>query len=245
MKILIFVFFLMSLFISVSSAQETDSREKEFVISGECTFTPKYIWRGITYTDGLAVQPSASLSIKQVTFQIWSNLVANDKNDTPGNEVDFYVFYNLEFGNLTLTPSVFYYTYPGQESSSTSELNLSGSYTAGDFTFGTTFSTDIKEASGYVFGYHDVGYSKNMNENLTLNLSAGFGWGTKKFNEYYLGLSKNALNYFLLGASVSYSLTQSVSVKPFIENYIITDNEIKELVDSNNFNIGISLGVEL
>ncbi|MDP2037029.1 MAG: hypothetical protein Q8L04_06570, partial [Ignavibacteria bacterium] len=73
---------------------------------------------------------------------------------------------------------------------------------------------------------------------------AGFGWGTEKFNQYYTGISKSALNYFYAAASVNYLLDENISIKPFVEGYLLTDTEIKDLTNDSLINFGLSVSIE-
>jgi uncharacterized protein (TIGR02001 family) len=243
MKIKAIILFSCLVFINSIIAQETDKDNN--ALSAECAFTPKYVWRGITYTDGLAIQPSIAFAQNQFTIQFWGNLVGKDKNDLPGNEFDIYLTYDYNLWGFTISPAVYYYMYPGQEVNSTAEFNFGLSYTIGDFTFGTAIAKDIIEVSHSVFGYHDIKYANQLSEKLAFNLSAGLGWGNSQFNTYYIGLEKAALNYAVVAGSLSYSVSEKLSIKPYFENYFLLDPDLKELRGNTNFNFGVSLGLEL
>jgi uncharacterized protein (TIGR02001 family) len=241
-RIILTLLITISLFVPVAFAQEeSNSDENAVSVSAECSFLNKYIWRGITYTDGLAVQPAITQEIGPWSIQVWGNFVGSDKNDVKDSEIDLYLNYNLEFGKLSVTPSVFYYNYPGADSSkSTAELSLALSYPLGSFTIGSSFSTDIKEAPGYLFATHDISYEKEFFGKAVLNISAGIGWGTKKFFDYYLDVSKNSLSYYHAGLTLTYSINDQLSIKPTAEIYINADKAFEELVGSNTVNYGVN-----
>ena len=227
-------------FLNLTVAQESES-----TLNADLVMTPKYVWRGITYTDGLVYQPSLALSQKNFSIQLWGNFVLNDKNDIPGNELDVYITYNYDLAGFALTPALFIYTYPGQEANTTTEFSLGVGYDIEDFNVSASFSKDLVEAPRSFFASLDLIYSTTLMENLSANLATGLGYGNDYFNEYYVGLSKNALNYFMLGGSLSYSLSQHISVKAYFENFSILDNEMKDYLEGNTFNFGFALGVEL
>lgn len=211
----------------------------------ETIFANEYAWRGITYDEGLVVQPALTMSLDKWTFQIWGNIAAVEKDEFPKNhELDFLAQYSFEFGDLTLSPYLLYYIYPDQEEDAALELCLSAYYPVGDFTIGTTLSRDIKLGIPYLFGYHDVSYEKELNEDLSANASAGFGWGSKNFNRYYVGMNKGALNYVFADLSLNYALNESIVLKPFAEFYFITDSEIKDLTNSDIVNFGLSVSID-
>ncbi len=221
------------------------AQESEGSLNVDLQMTPKYVWRGMTFTDGLVYQPSIAITQKQLTIQLWGNFVLHDKNDIPGNELDVYVTYNYDYSGFTFTPSLFLYTYPGQDVNTTTEFSLGISHEIDDFTLSTSLSKDLVEARGAFFGSLDLKYSKNIAEGLSLDLTTGAGYGNEPFNEYYVGVAKNALNYYMIGGTLKYSLNQNISVRTYFENFWILDNEIKETLGSDTFNFGVAVGVEL
>lgn len=227
-------------FVNVIVAQESEGS-----INVDLLMAPKYVWRGMTFTDGLVYQPSISLTQKQFTIQLWGNFVLHDKNNVPGNELDVYITYNYDYAGFNFTPSLFLYTYPGQDVNTTTEFSLGVSRELDAFTISTSLSKDLVEAKGAFFGSLDLKYSTKFREDLSLDLTTGTGYGNKPFNEYYVGIAKNALNYYMIGSSLKYSLSQNISLRTYFENFWILDNEIKETLGGDTFNFGVAVGVEL
>jgi len=243
MKSVLFILVILC-FTKIGFAQEENSNSSP-KFNFETVFANEYAWRGISYDEGLVIQPALTMSLDKWTFQLWGNIAAVEKDGFSKNhELDFLAQYTFEFGDLTLSPYLLYYTYPDQEENAALELYLSAYYTLGDFTLGTTFSRDIKLGIPYLFGYHDIGYEKELNEKFTLNASAGFGWGTKNFNRYYVGMDKGSLNYVFADLSLNYALSENIVLKPFAEFYIIPDSEIKELTNSDIVNFGLSVSID-
>ena len=235
---------IMLLGISVFAQSEIETKSTPS-FSFETVIANKYAWRGILYDQGLVIQPTLGVEYKNWTLQLWGNIAAIEEDGFAKNhELDVILKYAFEFGDLTLSPFLQLYTYPDQEEESALELSLAGDYTFGDFSINTTLSRDIKLGIPYLFGSHSISYEKEISANLTLNTDAGFGWGTEKFNQYYTGISKSALNYFNAAASINYSLNENISIKPFVEGYLLTDTEIKDLTNDSLVNFGLSVSIE-
>ncbi len=228
----------------LSQEKQNDSEPATFTF--ESLFVNKYLWRGITYDEGLVIQPSLTMYQNNWTLMFWGNYVVSDSyDDVKNHEFDIYVQYDFEFGDLTLSPNILFYSYPQQDAESTFELSLAGEYSLGDFSIGTSLSTDIKLGKSYLFGYHSVGYTKELGETLELNASGGFGWGTENFNEYYIGIKKSGLNYIYSNISLSYKMLNNVSLKPYAEVYFNTDSEYKEILGGTVANFGVTVSLEL
>jgi uncharacterized protein (TIGR02001 family) len=240
MKIKTIILLTFVAFLNLTVAQESES-----TLNADLVMTPKYVWRGITYSDGLVYQPSLALTQKQFSIQLWGNFVLNDKNNIPGNEIDVYITYNFNLAGFSFAPALFLYTYPGQEANTTTEFSLTAGYEFEEFNLSTSISKDLVETPRSLFASLDLKYSKELMKNLSIDLSTGTGFGNEYFNDYYVGVSKNALNYYMLGGSLKYSLTQNISVRTYFENYWLLDSEIKDSLGGDTFNFGFALGVEL
>lgn len=204
----------------------------------------KYAWRGIIYDQGLVVQPTLGVDYDNWTFQLWGNITAIEEDGFDNNhELDFILQYNFEIGDLTISPILQLYTYPGQEGDSALELYLSCDYVLDDFTFNTTLSREMKIDIPYLFGSHSIAYSKEIGDGLNFDASAGLGWGTKNFNKYYTGVEKGAMNYVFANASVSYALNDKITLAPFLESYFLTDTEIKDATNDSLVNFGLNLSI--
>ncbi|KAF0140402.1 MAG: hypothetical protein FD122_2516 [Stygiobacter sp.] len=210
----------------------------------ETVVANKYAWRGILYDQGFVIQPTLGVEYKNWTLQLWGNIAAVEEDGFAKNhELDYLLQYTFEFGDLTLSPFLQLYTYPDKDEDSALELSLACDYNMGAFTISSILSRDIKLGIPYLFGDHCISFEKELNEKLILNTSAGFGWGTEKFNLYYVGIGKSAVNYFFASASLSYFLNDKICAKPFAESYLLTDREIKNLTNDSLVNFGLSISV--
>lgn len=242
MKSKLLAMLIFSCFIAPINFAQDDGEPDEAGVSitADISFLNKYVWHGITYTDGLAIQPCIMQEFGPWSVQIWGSFVGSDKNEITDSEIDLYLNYNLELGGLVITPSVFLYNYPKTETPSTAELSLALSYSIGSFSLESTFCTDVLEAKGYLFATHNISFEKEFFSRLTVYATMGIGWGTSKFYEYYLGLSKSTLGYYYGGLSMNYSLTDQICISPSVEVYLNADKEFEDLVGSNTVNYGVT-----
>ena len=118
---------ILTTFINAADSISVSQYEPSSISYGiENDFINQYIWHGISYNEGLILQPSAWISKDNITFSVWGNITSYDvKSSIKRNEIDFFVEYYNEFENLELEPSLGYYIYPKQEDSPpTAEANL-------------------------------------------------------------------------------------------------------------------------
>jgi hypothetical protein len=222
-----------------------EESESLFSYGAEASIQNKYVWRGLVYNEGTILQPSAWLSKDNFTAQVWGNWTLHDTNGNPAmNEIDYYLWYDFPLGDLTITPIIMYYTYPNQDALSTGEIGIGAAYALDKFEFGTTANLDFKEASGALSVEHSVKYETGLSELSTFSAFAALGWADKKFNNYYIGTEKAALNYLQLNFSLSYAVSEEVSIKPFAAYYKILDSEITALIDDHIVNYGILISAE-
>ena len=67
----------------------------------------RYIWRGVPYSDGAAVQPSVWTSVQALTLSLWSNLVVADRIDRGQfNHLFVAAAYRADAGRFTIEPGV-------------------------------------------------------------------------------------------------------------------------------------------
>ena len=232
-----------------ATAQEADQQEPEKTVScgAEADFNRSYIWRGIRYNEGFLVQPSAWVSAYGFTFTTWANVVADDKDPlvkTGLDEVDLILEYDVTGGILEIAPSFTYYHYPEDQSVNSGELAVKASPPVGPASLATDQIVDVMKYEGAYFGDVGIEYERGINSKLSFSASSYLAWASSKFNQSYVGLSKSALNYADLGISLPYHVTERLYLTPHAELYFILDEELRDYLDKNPFNLGLKVGFE-
>lgn len=236
----------------IAAAQDTeiDQQESEETVGfgAEVDFNRSYIWRGVRWNEGFLVQPSAWVSSYGFCFTAWANVVADDKDplvETGLNEIDLILEYGIAVGAVELTPSFTYYHYPEDDSFNSGELAINAALPVGPISLVTDQIVDVMEYSGAYFGDLGIEYEREINSGLSVSSYAYLRWASSKFNESYVGLSKNALNYVDLGISFPYYVTEEFYCAPHAEINFTLDDEIKDCLDEENpFNFGLIAGYE-
>jgi hypothetical protein len=78
-----------------------------------------------------------------------------------------------------------------------------------------------------------------------LEIALRTGLASAKFNEVNVGVSKRAVNFVGVDASLTYYVTPRFYVRPHLELSNIVDEEIQaEVSDPNPVTCGLALGVE-
>ncbi len=97
-----------------------------------------YVWRGITFNDGVVVQPSVDVAAGNFGFNVWGNLDVDDYDDTLDSgefsEIDLTMTYAFEAGPVGLTAGYIEYLFPTTDvggAEGTREIFLDACYGAG------------------------------------------------------------------------------------------------------------------
>ncbi len=225
-------------------------KEEEKVLNygAEVDFISRYVWRGLAWSDGPVMQPSAWIGAYGFELSVWSNFVLNEEaNQGEFNEVDIILNYIYEFGKLAVEPHFEYWFYPNQDDSpSTGELSLNLAYNFwGPFSAFTNQAFDIKEYTKAYFGELGITYEDEFFEKLVLSGQLSFGWGSSMYNETYVGVAKTAVDVVNFNLSIAYYPVKYFFLRPHMELSVLMDDELRENVEDRTIVCGgMALGME-
>lgn len=226
---------------------DTTASSSSLSFGTDVDFTSRYVWRGIPFSEGAVMQSSIWVSASDFTLTVWNNFVLNhEPNHGQVNEFDLTLGYCKEWDKISIEPSLNYYWYPNQEEApSTGELMVKVAYAANEIELFTTQNVDIKEYPGAYFGDIGIGYSHTFNPALCIESQLSLGWGSSKFNDTYLALSKTALNVIQGEIALNYHPEHCVYIRPHLTVSSIIDHELREQLDDEILIYGgIALGKE-
>jgi hypothetical protein len=250
LKLTLFVILIILVpFNSFAEKNPEDSREENSGVTygGEVDFNSRYVWRGIAFSEGVVMQPSAWISISDFAFSIWSNFVLDEEaNQGQFNEIDLVFAYNWKWNKITIEPALQFYLYPNQEDApTTGEVYITLSYAVGPIQVITSHNFDIVEYEGSYFGDVGISYEREFHSKWSLEASWGLGWGSSTFNEVNLGLSESALEMINGSLSLSYHPVSSFYFRPHIEFSRILDENLRSQVDDPTIiSGGLAFGME-
>jgi uncharacterized protein (TIGR02001 family) len=179
-------------------------------VSANVAFASDYVWRGMTQSDGPAIQGGFDFEAESGFYAgIWGSNV--NFNDGAGSELDYYFGYGFSVGDLGIDIGYVAFDYPKNQTGLDFEEIVLG-FSLGNFglthALGQDDFTDYTEIS-YGMGPVSVAYGTydDMSDNITI--SYGFSCGSydcgitayDMTDEGYSGVDEDGI-YFSISASL-------------------------------------------
>ena len=179
-------------------------------VSANVAFASDYVWRGMTQSDGPAIQGGFDFEAESGFYAgIWGSNV--NFNDGAGSELDYYFGYGFSVGDLGIDIGYVAFDYPKNQTGLDFEEIVLG-FSLGNFglnhALGQDDFTDYTEIS-YGMGPVSVAYGTydDMSDNITI--SYGFSCGSydcgitayDMTDEGYSGVDEDGV-YFSISASL-------------------------------------------
>ena len=179
-------------------------------VSANVSFASDYVWRGMTQSDGPAIQGGFDFEAESGFYAgIWGSNV--NFNDGAGSELDYYFGYGFSVGDLGIDIGYVAFDYPKNQTGLDFEEIVLG-FSLGNFglthAMGQDDFTDYTEIS-YGMGPVSVAYGTydEMSDNITI--SYGFSCGAydcgitayDMTDEGYSGVDEDGI-YFSIAASL-------------------------------------------
>ena len=194
-----------------------------------------YVWRGITFNDGVVVQPSVDVAAGNFGLNVWGNLDADDYDDSLDSgefsEIDLTLTYGIEAGPVGLTAGYIEYLFPTTEAGGglgTREVFLDASLSPADgISTGITAYYDFDEVEDYYLNVY-MGYGLTLDSGLSIDAAASAGYagddvsadGEAGFHEYTLtlGMGYAITDMVSVSATVGYTDAIDDDVLPDVED---------------------------
>lgn len=232
----------------VSKEAEAQAQEQTLIYGGELNFNTRYVWRGLAWTDGPVLQPSAWIGGYGIEFSVWSNFVLYDENRRGKfDEVDLILLYSYEWNKLTIEPRFEYWMYFNQDDSPwTGEFSLKLVYNViGTINVFTFHAFDIIKYRKSYYGEFGFSFGHDFLDNLSWTNELSFAWATSKYNDTYIGVSKNALEAVIFKTFVEYYILDYLYLRPHIELSILVDSDLRSQVnDPTLVSGGLAIGID-
>lgn len=202
----------------------------------------KYVWRGMVQTPDAVVQPELSLNVLGFSAGIWGNMDTNDVNglDQKFTEVDYMLGYEMSLPLINFDTGFIYYDFPNSEAASTTEFYLGAAVNV-LLSPSLKIYQDIDEVKG-AYWEASVSHSVALNPTTNVDLTAGFGLGSKGYIKGYFGAASllptvpevpgNAsLTDFFFHAGVPFHPVPMFTVTPSV-SYSSLSGDVKDIVDA-------------
>ena len=198
----------MALLIIAFGSVNVGAEEDQPEASADMAVLSKYIWRGFELSDdGIVIQPSATVSYKGLSLNLWGNLdtdyYMNDGAEF--NETDMTLSYTTGLGPVALDIGYIYYALDGSD---TGEIYIS----AGLDTFlspSLSIYRDMDEFPGWYINF-GVSHSIGLGNGMTLDLAASVGYMDVDDTDY------QEMHDGLVSAGVTIPLGQYFTLSPMI-----------------------------
>ena len=178
-----------------------------------------YVWRGLTFNNGLVLQPSMDVSHNGFAFNVWGNYDIDDYDgairENRFSEVDLTGSYATTLGGVDISVGIIHYLFPeasDDADSHTTELFAGLGYElGGGFAISTKLYWDIDAVSDYYLTA-GIGYTYELNDKTSLGLSAMIGYAGDDFTAYYAGGTDSGFFNYTLTASAKYMVTEAFGI---------------------------------
>lgn len=227
--------------------QDADSPASTLEYGFESDLASKYLWRGLSFSDGAVSQNSLWLTTHGFTASIWGNYDFRASSVDPSfNEIDLGLGHSIEFNRLTLESSVQAYLYPDQpESPWTSELAITILANLPYVQPFMTHNLDIKEYSGAYFGSVGIQTKRALGETVTLDGSVQIGYGSSKYNSTYIGFSRPGFEFYEVTAGMTVYLSNAFYLRPHGGVSTLHHRDLDEWIETpTQYHVGIAIGGE-
>jgi len=210
-----------------------------------------YVWRGITFNDGVVVQPSINVAAGNgFNLNVWGNLDVDDYDDKLDSgefsEVDLTMSYTHQAGPVALTAGYIEYLFPTTEKTGaegTREVYLDASVAPVDgLSLGLASYYDFDEVDDFYLNPY-VGYGMELAPKLSMSLRAGAGYAGEDFAAAYGGEDSGFFDY-TLSAGLTYAVMDNVSVSGRVAYTDAIDEDVlPEPSQDVNFYGGVGVAV--
>lgn len=229
------------------SAEAAAASEPVVTWGGEVDFLTRYVWRGLPYSEGRVVWPTAWVSAHGFTATAFVNYDPNW--DPTWNEYDLGLTYERSVAKWTLAGTYTRYVYyEGDEKDATSELIGRIAYAAGP---GEIFTTHAFDVEGYRGAYYmEAGYAieREIDSKSSISADASIAfWSrfidryTREGSGYSEHIDDGTVGPLTLNVSYLRRLGTYVSVRPHLSLIRIGDAAGRRVLDPPGAVFGVAM----
>jgi len=194
-----------------------------------------YVWRGITFNDGMVVQPSVDVTSGGFGFNVWGNIDVDDYDNTlesgEFSEVDLTASYGFTVKSVSFTVGYIEYLFPAGGPGTREVYGSIGIEPVKGLTTGVGVYWDFDEVEDYYVNLN-LGYSRDITDKLSMNYNASAGYAGKNMSIVYGG-TKGGFHDYNISAGLGYALTDALNISGFIAYAGSFDDEILPDQDAN------------
>ena len=225
------------------AAAEAEPDSSRLTVSAELDIVSHYVWRALTYSEGVVGQPSVTLTAGSAELNLWANVDPSLSGSDRLNEVDYSAAWSLDLGGLEAKSSLVLYTYPGFGDASTGEIQIE-LWRALPSGFGAfaRHSLDVFDYRGASFTTLGVEREWSVPSSGSLSVTAQVGHGSQRFSDVYLP-DGPALSVAGLGASWTVAVGRGWALRPHVDWLEVVEADARALLPAHTpLTFGLALG---
>jgi len=186
-------------------------------------FNSAYVWRGITFNDGLVFQPSLDVGYKGFGINVWGNLDIDDYDNQLDSgdfsEVDFTLSYGFDVKSFSFGLGYIEYLFPGTNGGEgTRELygTVSASIYKGLYAE-LGFYYDVEVVGDY-YANGKIGYTADVNEKFSFDIGALAGYAGEDWAIANGGGTDGGFHEYIFSATGTYTIIKNLTASVYL-NY--------------------------
>lgn len=201
-------------------------------------FCTDYVWRGLVINDDPVFQPSVTATKAAgqagfISLNIWGNYDFTDVYGTKNkfSEIDLTASYAFSSGPIEFETGIIHYAFPNTGNRATTEVYIITGYELK--TLPLTFSLGIHYDFDEIDGFYLSGKIASLIpliHRLSLDIALSGGYGDTRYNRGYFNVSDPSFTDVLLSASLTYEVTDSVSLAARGQYMSLLDRTLKDAV---------------
>jgi hypothetical protein len=179
-------------------------------MGGEIACYSRYVSRGIAFSDGPVLQPSAWAAFDDFSLSFFGNYLLTDENERGRfNEADFSLSWNREWEDFTIEPSLSLYTYPNTTDATQYETGLILAYDLDPWMLSAFNSVTFArgEKASY-YGELALSHTLDLSDELSFTTELAFSWPSPALTiegKFSYELTDNLSLFFHAGYGVAKS----------------------------------------
>ena len=174
-----------------------------------------YVWRGLTFNDGIVLQPSIDVTSGGFGINVWSNMDVDDYNgaveEGEFSEVDLTASYSFSAGPVDAGIGIIEYLFPAGGSSTTELYASAGMDIVGGLSAAATLYYDIDQVEDY-YATFGLSYGFDLSDSLSMGFSGDIAYAGEDFAMAYGGGTEAGLFNYVVGFSLDFAASEDLSI---------------------------------
>jgi hypothetical protein len=212
-----------------------EAKASPVAVTLDAAFLSAYVWRGQVLNDELVLQPAMTVTKGVFLASAWGSYNLTDRvtgEKADFSEVDVTLSAAAKFGPVAASAGLIEYVFPNQTAGGaaaqgTRELFVTLSFPDWVVVPNLGVYRDIDEVDG-TYATAGLAWTAAMGDRLSLTLSGSIAYGDKDYNGIYFGVNDSAWNDANVGLSLSWKVTDAVTVVPSVQYTTLADTEVKD-----------------